>query len=202
MPASPNRSGQRAYNTSRCGFKSRRGYAANARVAQRQERWSHTPDIGGSSPSTSTVTVAQRQTRRSVEPEHAGSNPVCHPKWARRRWRVGAGCNPVASLRGFESLRPHHALVAQWIEHWLPEPGVGGSSPSEGAHDRVPEWSKGAACKAVVHRFEPGHGLDVIYCGSTLADVGLQLLLITAARPVRHRGQRRRRETQSRAREL
>ena len=27
----------------------------------------------------------------------------------------------------------YYALVAQWIEHWPPEPGVGGSNPLERA---------------------------------------------------------------------
>lgn len=34
---------------------------------------------------------------------------------------------------GISVINFSHALVAQWIEQWLPKPCVGGSSPSEGA---------------------------------------------------------------------
>jgi hypothetical protein len=113
-PASPNRSGQRPYKTFGCGFKSRRGHAAACSCSSDGRalvphtscrRFESSREHGGCS--------SVRSERRVVVPVVAGSNPVSHPKRARRRWRVGAGCNPVACLRGFESLRPHHALVAQ-----------------------------------------------------------------------------------------
>lgn len=55
-----------------------------------------------------------------------GSTPRDHPRWVRRRWRVGLACKAGASvLRGFESLHPHHTPVAQ-VDR-APVSGTGGS---------------------------------------------------------------------------
>jgi hypothetical protein len=88
-----------------------------------------------------------------LEPGEASSlNDRTH-MGVRRRWRVGAGCNPVACLRGFESLHSHgavhcpiagdrrfsccgepqqhrsHVHVAQRIERCPPKAEVAGSNP-------------------------------------------------------------------------
>ena len=57
-------------------------------------------------------------------------------------WSPGAGCR-----RGKIPANRHNALVAQWIEHRFPKPGVAGSIPAGGARSgciwRVPELSSG-----------------------------------------------------------
>ena len=86
--------------------------------------------------------------RRVVAPEVAVQLRSIAPR-DRRRWRVGTGCNPVAHvLRGFESLIPHHARVAQWTEHRNPDPEVRGSIPFAGTRGLGEFQVELPACKA------------------------------------------------------
>ncbi len=45
--------------------------------------------------------------------------------------------------------RRAHALVAQWIEHWSSEPGVGGSNPSEGTSSHIVHVRRPASARVV-----------------------------------------------------
>ena len=51
-------------------------------------------------------------------------------------------------LRGFESLRSHHARVAQWTERRNPDPEVRGSIPFAGARGLGEFQVELPACKA------------------------------------------------------
>lgn len=116
MPVSPNGSGQRPYKASRCGFKSRRGYAAGSHSSvevapllqsggPRFEPWCEHGDCSSTAE------------RPAVTREEVGSAPTSHPRVC---WAVGLAQRSVKPPRrespwGFESLRTHsHALVAQW----------------------------------------------------------------------------------------
>lgn len=71
----------------------------------------YTASVGGSNPSLGTVAMVYRCARQTVNLEGEGSIPRGHPKQARRRGRVGAGCKPVAfGFRGFESLHLHNMI--------------------------------------------------------------------------------------------
>ncbi len=94
---------------------------------------------------------------------------------------------------------PRHALVAQGKEHRPPTAGGAGSIPAGGALVRMPERSKGAACKAVVRWFESNFGLDAIYCGvSRGCWAGCPAVSHEDGGPDRHRDPRQRTGSRSR----
>ncbi len=164
----------------------------HARVAQRNERPAHNREAPGSIPGAGTVAVAQRQSRRAVTPEHEGSNPSGHPKGARRRWRVGAGRNPVAArFRGFESLRSHQCPCSS-ADRATASEAEGRWFESSRGYAKVPcPNGQGLARKArsMPVRFRPGLR-SAIHCGHSWAGPAAQSPLIRAACPVRHRGPR------------
>jgi hypothetical protein len=87
------------YKQDAAGFDSRAVHSA--RVAQRESTCStHKGPAVRNRPRVRTqhmVAVAHLVERRVVTAEETGSIPVSHPKGARRRRRVGPGCNPGAS---------------------------------------------------------------------------------------------------------
>jgi hypothetical protein len=76
------------------------------------------------------VGVAQLVERRVVAPAVAGSSPVSHPTAgvAELADALDLGSSALVAC-GFDSHLPHHAGVAQLVEHNLAKVGVAGSSP-------------------------------------------------------------------------
>ena len=171
-PRRPNRSGPRPYRTVRCGFKSRRGHRGGCPGSSTEERLSYKQEVRGSTPRSGTVVVVYRLCTRDRGSRGPGSTPGSHPTGARRRRRVGPACKAGACLRGFESLRSHHTLVAQRIEHQVPSLKAASSILAEGTHGRMSEWSKELVCKTSHAGSIPAAASYAIHCGPSQAGAG------------------------------